>query len=80
MHYKMVEQGKLTVTLPGRYNGIIGNGVVRNSDGTYRPNDVLATDIDEYYRSHMGADNAEGSSFSTDFIKFREARLDYTLS
>ena len=79
MHYKMVEQGKLTVTLPGRYNGIIGNGVVQNADGSYRKNDVIAKDIDEYYRSHMGADNAEGSSFSTDFIKFREARLDYSL-
>jgi len=27
----------------------------------------------------MGVDNAEGSSFSTDFIKFREARIDYTI-
>lgn len=79
MHYKMVEQGKLSVTLPGRYNGIIGNGVVQNPDGTYRKNDVVAKDIDEYYRSHMGADNAEGSTFSTDFIKFREARLEYSL-
>ncbi|HKO79722.1 MAG TPA: hypothetical protein VJU78_04965, partial [Chitinophagaceae bacterium] len=79
-HYKMVEQGKLTKTLPGRYNGIIGNGVVYdNASGKYVPNTTLATNIDEYYRSHMGADNAEGSTFSTDFIKFREARLDYTL-
>jgi TonB-linked SusC/RagA family outer membrane protein len=77
MHYKMVEQGKLEVTLPGRYNGIIGVGVVKNADGTYRTNDVIATNIDEYYRSHMGADNAEGSTFSTDFIKFREASLNY---
>jgi hypothetical protein len=80
MHYKLAEQGKTTNTLPGRYNGIIGNGVVMGSDGKYRPNDVIATDIDEYYRSHFGADNAEGSTFSTDFIKFREARLDYTLN
>jgi hypothetical protein len=36
-------------------------------------------DIDEYYRSHWGIDNAEGSTFRTDFIKFREARLDYSL-
>lgn len=79
MHYKMAEQGKLTKTLPGRYNGIIGNGVVMGSDGKYRPNDVIAKDIDEYYRSHYGTDNAEGSTFSTDFIKFREARLDYNL-
>ena len=80
MHYKLAEQGKTTNTLPGRYNGIIGNGVVVGTDGKYRTNDVIAMDIDEYYRSHFGVDNAEGSTFRTDFIKFREARLDYTFS
>ncbi|MGV3529638.1 MAG: SusC/RagA family TonB-linked outer membrane protein [Flavisolibacter sp.] len=79
MHYKMSEQGKLTKTLPGRYNGIIGNGVVETADGKYVTNTTIATDIDEYYRSHWGIDNAEGSTFSTDFIKFREARLDYSI-
>ncbi|RBL88331.1 SusC/RagA family TonB-linked outer membrane protein [Chitinophaga flava] len=78
-HYKLAEQGKTTNTLPGRYSGIIGNGVVLNEDGSYRKNDVIATNIDEYYRSHYGQDNGEGSTFSTDFIKLREARLDYTL-
>ena len=80
MNYKLAEQGKTTITLPGRYNGIIGNGVVMGGDGKYRTNDVIATNIDEYYRSHYGADNAEGSTYSTDFIKFREARLDFTLN
>ncbi|MBW8682943.1 SusC/RagA family TonB-linked outer membrane protein [Chitinophaga rhizophila] len=80
MHYKLAEQGKTVNTLPGRYNGIIGNGVIADGDGKYRRNDVIATDIDEYYRSHYGVDNAEGSTFRTDFIKFREARLDYSLN
>lgn len=81
MHYKMAEQGKLTSTLPGRYNGIIGNGVVYDAvNNKYVPNTTIATDIDEYYRSHWGIDNAEGSTFSTDYIKFREARLDYTFN
>ncbi|RYZ46694.1 MAG: TonB-dependent receptor, partial [Chitinophagaceae bacterium] len=79
-HYKLAEQGKTTNTLPGRYNGIIGNGVVLDASGKYVPNTTVATDIDEYYRSHYGIDNAEGSTFSTDFIKLREARLDYTIS
>jgi hypothetical protein len=79
MHYKLAEQGKTTNTLPGRYNGIIGNGVVMGADGKYTQNTTIATDIDEYYRSHWGIDNAEGSVFRTDFIKFREARLDYNL-
>lgn len=78
LNYKMVEQGKLASTLPGRYSGIIGKGVIQNPDGTYRPNDVIAYDIDDYYRSHMGSENAEGSTFSTDFIKFREASLNYS--
>ena len=77
--YKLAEQGKTTNTLPGRYNGITGNGVIENPDGSYRPNDVIATDIDEFYRSMYGANNGEGATFSTDFIKFREATISYTL-
>lgn len=76
-HYKLAEQGKLKSTLPGRYNGIIGNGVVRNPDGSFRKNDVLATDIDQYYQYSLGSYNAEGSTFSTDFLKFREVSLAY---
>jgi TonB-linked SusC/RagA family outer membrane protein len=76
-HYKLAEQGKLKSTLPGRYNGIVGNGVVRNHDGSFRKNDVVATDVDLYYQYSMGQYNAEGSTFSTDFVKFREASLTY---
>lgn len=84
-HYKMVEQGKLKSTLPGRYNGIVGNGVLEIFDDNgnvtgYKKNDVVAIDIDEYYRHHMGALNAEGSTFKTDFIKFREASLNYSFN
>jgi len=74
------EQGKSKNTLPGRYNGIIGNGVIKNADGTYRPNDVVAQDIYTYYNAHLGRDNVEGATYSTDFIKLREARLDYNLT
>jgi hypothetical protein len=77
--YKLAEQGKTTNTLPGRYNGIIGNGVVQNPDGTYRKNDIVATDIDQYYQHAYGSFNAEGATYSTNFIKLREARLDYTI-
>jgi TonB-linked SusC/RagA family outer membrane protein len=80
LNYKLVEQGKLQSTVPGRYNGIIGNGVIQNPDGSYRRNDVIAYDVDEYYRSQMGADNAEGSTFKTDFIKFREATINWRIT
>lgn len=71
--------GKLKNTLPGRYNGIIGDGVQVNPDGTYRPNDVVAEQIGTYYNEHFKSDNVEANTFSTDFIKLREVRFDYTL-
>ena len=75
----LAEGGKTKITLPGRYNGIIGEGVIRNSDGTFRPNDVVAENLPNYYTAHYGRDNVEGNLFSTDFIKLREMRLDYSL-
>ncbi|WEK19813.1 MAG: SusC/RagA family TonB-linked outer membrane protein [Candidatus Pedobacter colombiensis] len=79
-HAVLAEEGKLKETLPGRYNGIIGNGVIKNADGTYRPNDVVATNIGNYYYSHFQRENIESNIFRTDYIKLREVRFDYTLS
>lgn len=76
----LAEHGKHKHTIPGRYNGIIGKGVIANSDGTYRPNDVIAQDIWTYYTRHYGRENLEGGMFSTDFIKIRELRIDYTFT
>ncbi|WP_299756519.1 SusC/RagA family TonB-linked outer membrane protein [uncultured Pontibacter sp.] len=78
-HAVLADAGKLEKTIPGRYNGIIGNGVIANGDGSYRPNDVIAEDIWTYYNRHFGRDNVEGNLFSTDYIKLREVRLDYRL-
>ncbi|RNI33205.1 SusC/RagA family TonB-linked outer membrane protein [Rufibacter immobilis] len=79
------ELGKIKSTLPGRDNGIVGKGVIANRDaegnldGTYRPNDVITENITTYYVAHAGRENVEGNTFSTDFLKLREARFDYTL-
>ncbi|MGV3538844.1 MAG: SusC/RagA family TonB-linked outer membrane protein, partial [Rufibacter sp.] len=78
-HSVLAEQGKLKKTIPGRYNGIIGNGVIQNGDGSFRPNDVIAEDIWTYYTAHFGRDNVEGNLFKTDYIKLREARIDYNI-
>lgn len=76
----LAEQGKTKNTLPGRYNGIIGKGVISNGDGTFRPNDVITENVWDYYTAHLGKDNVEGTTYSTDFIKLREARIDYSFS
>ena len=78
-HANSAIAGKLKKTLPGRYNGIIGNGVILEADGKYRQNDVVAESIWTYYDAHFNRDNVEANLFSTDFIKLREARFDYTL-
>lgn len=78
-HGRLADFGKLTATLPGRYSGIIGHGVVQNADGTYSPNTTITTDITSFYNYTMGTANGEGATYKTDFIKFREARLDYSL-
>ena len=78
-HSVLADEGKLQKTVPGRYNGIIGNGVVQNADGSYSPNTVVAASTATFYKTHFQRDNVEANTFSTDFIKFREARFDYSL-
>jgi TonB-linked SusC/RagA family outer membrane protein len=79
-HAVLMEEGKLKKTIPGRYNGIIGDGVRFDASANkYVPNDIVATNIQAYYDAHFNRDNIEANTFSTDFIKFREVRLDYTI-
>ncbi|SER20143.1 SusC/RagA family TonB-linked outer membrane protein [Pedobacter rhizosphaerae] len=77
---RMAALGKLNLTLPGRYNGVVGDGVVQNADGSFRQNDVVATNLESFYTSLYGSDQAEGSIFRTDYLKFREANLTYAFS
>ena len=79
-HAVLMEEGKLKKTLPGRYNGIVGDGVQFDAvNNKYIPNTILATNIQSYYDAHFNRDNVEANTFSTDFIKFREVRFDYTV-
>jgi TonB-linked SusC/RagA family outer membrane protein len=79
-HHKMSEQGKLKSTLPGRDNPggmIVGEGVVQNPDGSYSPNTKGVT-VSSYYADYYRRANVETNSFSTDFIKLRDARIAYS--
>lgn len=79
-HAVLMEEGKLKKTLPGRYNGIVGDGVQYDAvNDKYVPNTITATNIQAYYDAHFNRDNVEANTFSTDFIKLREVRFDYTL-
>lgn len=62
-----------------RTAGIIGEGVIKESDGTFRPNDVRV-DYFPYTRAYYNFNNVESTTFDASFVKLRELRLDYRVS
>ncbi len=82
------EGGIIIETLEGRAdgydlsksgNGVIGQGVKQNPDGTLSPNDVKRT-AREWHTAWTGGRNiAEGVMYDASFVKLREAQLGYTI-
>ncbi len=70
--------GKTKVTLPGRDGGIIGEGVVLQSDGSYTPNTVKVA-ASAYYDNYYQISNAETNIFDASFLKIREVRFEFNL-
>jgi TonB-linked SusC/RagA family outer membrane protein len=77
-NHKSNTLGKTKVTLPGRDNGIVGNGVVRGADGVYRPNTVSVS-ASSYYDNYYDIGNAETNVFDASYLKLREVRLEFNL-
>lgn len=76
-NYKNNEFGKTKITLPGREEGIVAEGVIEQSDGTYKPNTQRIT-ARNYYSKFYARANVETNIFDASFIKIREMRLEYT--
>lgn len=70
--------GMMDFTAEGREEGIISEGVIRNADGTYRPNDVRLSGRD-YYWWRYNRGNEEVGMFDASFLKLREVKLSYNL-
>lgn len=78
-HSRMMVMGKLKATLPGREEGaLLGEGVVANSDGTWRPNDVAVLPS-VHYTMHYQRSNAETNILDASFIKLREVSIGYSI-
>ncbi|WP_022822511.1 SusC/RagA family TonB-linked outer membrane protein [Hymenobacter norwichensis] len=69
--------GALESTLQGREGGLIAPGVIRNPDGTFRPNDVQVSAQNYFYAYAYNA--RESSVYDASFVKLREVRLGYQL-
>ncbi|WP_285544307.1 SusC/RagA family TonB-linked outer membrane protein [Dyadobacter frigoris] len=70
--------GKTKVTLPGREDGIVGQGVVKQPDGTFTPNTVKVP-ASSYYDNYYQITNAETNIFDASFLKIREMRVEFNL-
>lgn len=70
--------GKTRVTLPGRDGGLVGNGVVLQSDGSYKPNTVKVA-ASAYYDNYYQISNAETNIFGASFLKIREVRFEFNV-
>lgn len=76
MYVRGNQSGQLVESLPGREGGVVGEGVIANGDGTYRPNDVNVT-AERYWGSNWF--NEESATFDATYVKLREVILGYTL-
>lgn len=77
--HKMTEQGKLKHTLRGREEDyIIGEGVVADGNGGFKPNTVKVKPA-AFYADYYRRANVEANTFDASFIKLREARIEYSL-
>jgi len=67
-------------SLVGREDGIIGDGVIANGDGTFRPNDVSVSGQTYHFDGFNGRNNAETNVFDASYFKLRQASLNFDLS
>lgn len=83
-NFALSYQGKLKNSLAGRDNGLTLDGVnaIQGADGTitYQKNTTPVNSIVTYYNKYvLVRNNTEENTFSTDFFKCREVRLDYAI-
>lgn len=83
-NFALSYQGKLKNSLPGREDGLVVGGVnaTENADGTvtYKKNNSITENVYTYYQTYKwNRDNGRANTFSTDFLKLKELRIDYQL-
>ncbi|RYY58344.1 MAG: SusC/RagA family TonB-linked outer membrane protein [Chitinophagaceae bacterium] len=71
--------GKTKVTLPGRDNGIVGDGVVWNAATQKYEQNAVNVSAASYYDNYYQIANAEVNIYDASFLKLREARVEFNL-
>ena len=60
-------------------NGVIGQGVVQNTDGSFSPNTTKVTAREWHTAWTGGRRIAEGVMYDASFVKLRELQIGYTI-
>jgi len=77
-YHKTMEHGHLKGSLMGREDGyIIGDGVVKNADGTYSEN-TTKVEVPAYYSEYYRRANVEANLFDATWVKLREISISYS--
>lgn len=66
-------------TAANRDGTFIDKGVIRNADGTFRPNDVPVQNMQAFWQRYASASIMEGNVFDATNVRLGEARLQYQL-
>lgn len=74
-----LEGGTLEGSTCCRGETVVGDGVVRNEDGTYSENTEEAQ-YTEWLRNYYARSNIEANSFDASYVKLRELRLSYSFT
>lgn len=66
-------------TAVNREASFIDEGVIRNGDGTMRPNDVPVQNMQAFWQRYASAGIHEGNVFDATNVRLREVRLDFSV-
>lgn len=77
-HATGIEGGTLTGTTAHRGEDYVGDGVVRNPDGSYSKN-TQAVPYVSWLRAYYARSNIESNSFDATYVKLRELSLRFNL-
>lgn len=78
-YQKFNQFGRMQQTTVGRYDGLVGDGVVLNNDGSYSYNQTVTQHIGEYYTRYYQIDNVESNLVPTAYLKLREVNISYSV-
>lgn len=73
------EAGMSAETAVNDRKPIIDPGVIKNADGTFRPNDVPVASMEQYWSQLDNTNSPESNTFDASYTKLREVRLAYNL-